>query len=89
MAAMITRTVGTFTIHSKGFSKDGTEVSVPDLIVEDTTCTFQRAVKLLTKRNKDLMYVVTSIDSNSKTYAMTTDDFMAHAKIIREDVKNG
>lgn len=81
MAKMITRTFATHTIHALGIKTEdpSTQIEVEPLVVNDPTMDAAKAVMLLMKRDKSMMYIVTSIETNAKIMGMTEEDFLAHA----------
>lgn len=85
MAKMVTRTFATHTIHALGIKAEdpSTQIEVEPLVVNDPAMDAAKAVTLLMKRDKSMMYIVTSIETNAKVMGMTEEDFLAHAVEVK------
>lgn len=86
---LITRSIETHTIRAEAYQMaDGKKVAVPcdPLTVTVNGMDTAKAIKLLTERDKNLMYLVTEISTVKKTYGLDEDTFMAHATELKKEI---
>lgn len=84
---LVTRTYEKHTITADAFSGTGADrkaVKVDPLIVEENGMNTTKAVALLTKRNKDLQYLIVSIVTVKETVGMTDAEFRKLAKPVND-----
>lgn len=82
---LITRSIETHTIRAEAYAfQNGVKVAVDcdPLTVSVNGMDTAKAIKLLTERDKSLMYLVTDISTIKKTYGLPEETFMQYATEI-------
>lgn len=88
---LITRTIETHTIRAEAYKFEAGKkvpVEIDPLTITTNGMDTSKAIKLLTERDKTLMYLVTDISTVKKTYGLSEEVFMKYAMEISKEKEN-